>query len=169
MDRIDPDTTGDERTQLVAFLAFQRATLLGKCEGLSPAQLSTTTAASSLHLAGLLKHLALVEHWWFRQVFLDEPEHPVFAEVDWDADRDWEFRTAADDDPAWLRQLYIDVCASSDEVIAGADLDQLSARTGREGQSFSLRWILLHMIEETARHNGHADLVREAVDGATGA
>lgn len=168
MERIEPGTTDGEREQLLAYLAYQRATLLGKCQGLDRQQLSTTTAASSLHLAGLLKHLALVEHWWFRRVFLDEPEHPVFADVDWEANPDWEFRTAADDDPDELRRLYRDVCASSDEVIAAAGLDQLSARTGREGQSFSLRWILLHMLEETARHNGHADLLREAIDGVTG-
>lgn len=169
MDRIDPDPTGDERTQLTQFLDHHRATLLTKAEGLDHAGLTATTAASSLHLAGLLKHLALVEHWWFRRVLDGEPEHPVFADVDWDTDPDWEFRTAADDDPDWLRQLYVEACEASRRAVAAHGLDDRAVRTLRDGTHPTLRWVLLHMIEETARHNGHADLIREAVDGATGA
>ena len=168
MDRTDPDSTADERTMLVQYLDYHRVTLLGKVEGLGRQQLATTTAASSLHLAGLLKHLAFVEHWWFRRVLLGEPEHPVFADVDWDADPDWEFRTAAEDDPAWLVGLYEQACDSSRGAIATLDLDHRAVRPLRNGDHASLRWILLHMLEETARHNGHADLLREAIDGSTG-
>ena len=97
---------------------------------------------------------------------------PPFDAVDWDADPDWEWRTAAEDDPVELRDLY-DGCvrradAAVDEVLAGAGLDTESVRPSREGGAFSLRWILLHMIEEYARHNGHADLIRESIDGETG-
>lgn len=167
--RTDPDASADERTLLTQYLDYQRATLLGKVEGLDRQQLATTTAASTLHLAGLVKHMALVEHTWFRERFLGEPAHPVFADVDWDADPDWEFRTAADEDPSWLVDVYAEVCAASREAVAGADsLDQLAARPLRNGDHPSLRWILLHMLEETARHNGHADLLREAIDGVTG-
>lgn len=170
MERTDPEPAADERTMLSQYLDHHRATLLGKVEGLDRTQLATTTAASTLTLGGLLKHLALVEHWWFCEVFLGEPPHPVFADVDWEADRDWEFNTAANDDPGWLAELYEQACERSREVVDGAaSLDQLSARPGRDGTRFTLRWILLHMLEETARHNGHADLLREAVDGATGA
>jgi uncharacterized damage-inducible protein DinB len=168
MDRIEPDPTGDERTLLTQFLDHHRATLLWKAEGLGRAGLTATTAASSLHPAGLLKHLAGVEHGWFRMVLDGEPEHPVFAEVDWDADPDWEFRTAADDDPDSLRQLYLDACEASRRAVEAHDLDDRAVGTRRDGRHPTLRWILLHMIEETARHNGHADLLREAVDGATG-
>jgi hypothetical protein len=93
-----------------------------------------------------------------------------FADIDWDADPNWEFRTAVDDTPEWLVQRYEQACDRSRAVAAAAaSLDALAA-AGRSqtGEVFTLRWILLHMIEETARHNGHADLLREAVDGATG-
>jgi hypothetical protein len=89
--------------------------------------------------------------------------------VDWDADPDWEFRTAADDEPLDLLRLYADACERSRAATAEVgDLDQVAARPSRSGEPFNLRWIILHMIEETARHNGHADLIRENVDGATG-
>lgn len=171
MERIDPDPTADERTMLLQFLDHHRQTLLGKCEGLDAAGLRATTAASTLTLAGLLKHLALVEHWWFREVLLDHPPHPEFADVDWGADPDWEFHTALDDDPDRLRDLYQQACEASRAAVDSVpSLETLSVRASRRsGEHFSLRWILLHMIEETARHNGHADLLREAVDGVTGA
>lgn len=169
MDRVDPESAADEATMLGQYLDYQRATLLGKVAGLDRTQLATTTAASSLHLAGLLKHLALVEHWWFREVLHGEPPHPVYAHVDWDADPDWEFRTAADDDPAWLVELYTEACRASRAAVAGtASLDQQAVRGRPDGTRPSVRWILLHMLEETARHNGHADLLREAIDGVTG-
>jgi uncharacterized damage-inducible protein DinB len=124
-------------------------------------------------LGGMVKHLALVEDDWFNVVFLGNEEAEVWKGVDWDADRDWEWHTAARDTPEQLRALFDEAVAGSDRVIAGAlageGLDQLSVRDSRNGQSkFSLRWILVHMIEEYARHNGHADLIRESIDGETG-
>jgi uncharacterized damage-inducible protein DinB len=168
--RTDPPDSGPERDQLTAFLDFQRATVLLKTEGLDAAQMGQRLPTSSLTLAGLLNHLALVEDSWFRERFAGLPEHELWAGVDWDADPDWEFRTALDVPPDELRQRYEDACARSREVVAGAEnLDQLSVGTSRRsGQRWDLRWVLLHMIEETARHAGHADLLREAIDGTTG-
>src|SRR5262245_61177169 len=101
---------------------------------------------------------------------------PPFDTVDWDADRDWEWHSAKDDSPEELRRLFDGAVRRSDTVLdaalaSGAGLDSESARTSpREGEGpFSLRWILLHMIEEYARHNGHADLIRQSIDGQTGA
>jgi hypothetical protein len=89
--------------------------------------------------------------------------------VDWDADPDWEFRTAAELTPDQLRDRYRDTIARSRAVVATAgSLDELSVRTGRDEQHWDLRWVLIHLIEETARHAGHADLLREAIDGAVG-
>ncbi|MBA2575271.1 MAG: DinB family protein [Euzebyaceae bacterium] len=170
MERIDPETNADERAALAQFLDYHRATLLGKAAGLDQAQLATTTAASSLHLAGLLKHMALVEDSWFRVTFLGDQPAQWWRDVDWESDPDWEFRTAAKDDPAELRALYQQACERSRAAVDAADsLDQRSVRKSRRrDETFNLRWILLHMIEETARHNGHADLIREAIDGQTG-
>jgi uncharacterized damage-inducible protein DinB len=170
MARRDPDTAGDERTLLTQFLDYHRATLLMKVEGLDRDQMNTTTAASTLTLAALLKHLAVVEDGWLRVTLLGEEPAPWWRHVDEDADPDWDFRTAADDDPANLIALYERACERSREAVASvAALDAVSAgRSRRTGERFSLRWILLHMIEETARHNGHADLLREAIDGVTG-
>jgi uncharacterized damage-inducible protein DinB len=173
--RTDPPENGPEADQLAAFLDFQRATVLLKCEGMSPEQLARAAVPSSeLTLGGLLNHLALVEDWWFRVQFLGEEHVPPWAEVDWDADPDWEFRTAADDSPDELRRLLGEAIANSDQnirhVLDADGLDGLSVRESRHAQEgrFSLRWILLHMIEEYARHNGHADLIRESIDGSTG-
>ena len=168
--RTDPPESGPEVDQLAAFLDFQRETVLLKCEGLTAEQLTQVAVPSSgLTLAGLLNHLALVEDWWFRVRFAGLEHVEPWGSVDWDADPDWEFRTAAELSPEQLRERYRETCARSREVVAAASsLDQLSVRTGRDGQHWDLRWILLHMVEETARHAGHADLLREAVDGTTG-
>jgi uncharacterized damage-inducible protein DinB len=167
--RIDPPQTGTEADQLTAYLDFQRETVLLKTEGLTGEQLARPHPPSSLTLGGLLNHLALVEDSWFRTRFSGLPDDDLWSGVDWDADPDYEFRTAADTGPEELRRRYADACARSREVVAAADgLDQLSVEPRRNGQRFNLRWMLLHLIEETARHAGHADLLREAIDGATG-
>ena len=125
-------------------------------------------------LGGLLKHLALVEDNWFSFVFLGNDDAEVWRDVDWDADRDWEWHTSAQDSPDYLRGLFDEAVAASDviihEALAGPHgLDTTSVRDSRRGEGkFSLRWIVVHMIEEYARHNGHADLLRESIDGQTG-
>jgi uncharacterized damage-inducible protein DinB len=174
LDRTDPPLRGDEVTTLLAFLAFHRATLRARMAGVDAAGLATTVAASTLTLGGLLKHATLVEDHWFSVMLRGrEPAAPWDA-VDWEGDPDWEFRTGATDPLADLLTAYDATLEASDAHIEAAlaegGLDTLSARPSRrEGQGlFSLRWILLHMIEEHARHNGHADLLREAVDGTVG-
>jgi uncharacterized damage-inducible protein DinB len=167
--RRDPDPTGPELDQLTAFLDFQRETILLKAGDLDAGQLSRTLPPSSLTLGGLLNHLALVEDSWFRERFAGLPGDELWRDVDWAADRDFEFRTAKDVDPDELRRRYREACERSREVVASAGtLDQLSAVTGRDGNHWDLRWILIHMIEETARHAGHADLIRESIDGQVG-
>ena len=167
--RPEPENTGPELQQLCAFLDFQRATVLWKAEGLDGEQLSHRHPPSTLTLGGILNHLALVEDHWFQVRFAGLPEREPWASVDWTADRDFEFRTAAGLDPDELRQRYLDACARSREVVDRAEsLDQLSAKPGRDGRHWDLRWVLIHMVEETARHAGHADLLREAIDGEVG-
>ncbi len=157
-----------EREMLGQYLDYQRATMLAKTDGLTRDQLARPHPPSSLTLAGLLYHLALVEETWMEVRFAGRPEREPWAGVDWDADPQWEFRTAATLDPAQVRQRYLDACERSREVAAAASgLDQLSA-AGRDGQHFSLRWVLLDLLAETARHAGHADLIREAIDGQVG-
>jgi Protein of unknown function (DUF664) len=168
--RTDPPDSGSERDLLTAFLDFQRETVLLKTDGLTGEQLAHTLPSSSLTLGGLLNHLALVEDSWFPVRFAGHPDHQLWAGVDWDADPDFEFRTATDLAPEELRARYAEACARSRAVVAAAaSLDDLSVGTSsRTGNRWDLRWVLLHMIEETARHAGHADLLREAIDGTTG-
>jgi len=168
MERQDPQPAADERTTLGQFLDYQRATMLGKAEGLTQEQLTRRLPTSALTLAGLLKHLALVEDDWIQVRFLGRPELEPWASAPWDEDRDWEFHTAEHDDPNELRARYADACERSRQAVASARMDDLSVGTAREGHQWSLRWILTHLIEETSRHNGHADLLREAIDGAVG-
>jgi uncharacterized damage-inducible protein DinB len=167
--RTDPPESGPELDQLTNVLDYQRETILQKTDGLTRDQLAQQLPTSSLTLGGLLNHLALVEDSWFRVRFSGLPDDALWAGIDWDADPDYEFRTAADAEPKELRRRYEAACASSREVVAGAQsLDQLSVEKRLNGTHFDLRWVLLHLIEETARHAGHADLLREAVDGTTG-
>ena len=168
MDRIDPQPAANERIILLEFLDYHRATLLSKTDGLNAVQLSQPIATSTLTLSGLLKHLALVEDDWIQSRFLGLPELEPWASAPWDDDRDWEFHSAQHDDPTELRNLYRAACERSRQAVAGIDLDTLSVGVNRDGQRWNLRWILLHLIEETARHNGHADLLREAIDGTVG-
>ena len=169
--RVDPPLQADESVSLSAFLDFQRATVLRKVESLDKDQLGCAAVpTTTLTLAGLVKHLALVEDSWLQEVFLGRTLPEPWASASFDDDPDWEFHSARDDEPGELIGLYIAAVERSRGVVAAAEsLQQLSVKPGqREDKPFSLRWILLHLIEETARHAGHADLLREAVDGQTG-
>jgi uncharacterized damage-inducible protein DinB len=169
--RTDPPESGPEAAQLSAFLDFQRETVLLKCDGLTAEQLGRAAVPpSSLTLGALLNHLALVEDNWFRVRMLGEEPQPLWQGVDWDADPDAEFAMAASADPDELRERYRTACERSREAVRSiGDLDRLSVAVSRRtGEHFDLRWIMLHMIEETARHAGHADLLREAIDGTVG-
>lgn len=167
--RTDPPQDAGESEQLTAFLTYQRDTLLLKTEGLTREQLGRRLAPSSLTLAGLLHHLALVEERWAVERFAGQPAPEPWAGVDWDATPDFEMDVAPGMEPEELRQRYRLACRRTDEVVAAASgLDQLSVAARPDGGRFSLRWMLLHLLEETARHNGHADLLREAIDGVVG-
>jgi uncharacterized damage-inducible protein DinB len=170
--RPKPPNAGDEAATLVGFLEFQRATFAWKTAGLDATGLQTKVAASSMTLGGMIKHLALVEEYWFSEWLEGRDAGPPWDSVDWDADRDWEWHSAAQDTPEHLRTLWADEVALARtnvaKALADGGLGQLAKRTEPDGEAPSLRWILCHMIEEYARHNGHADLIREAVDGQTG-
>jgi hypothetical protein len=168
-DRVEPTFDLDERAMLTSFLDYHRDTVLWKASGLTREQMAATLPPSSLTIAGLVKHLALVEDTWFTERFAGAGAGQ-WSSIDWDADPDWEFRTALDDEPEALLAMYAAACARSRAVTDGAaSLDDHSVGVDRrEGTPFTLRWILLHMLEETARHNGHLDLLRELADGTAG-
>jgi len=169
VDRTDPPLAGDEKATLVGYLDYHRDTLRLKTAGLNADQLDICLAPSTMTLGGMLKHLAFVEHWWFYCVFEGHEYAEPWASVDWKSDADWDWHSATEDTPEELRAILDDAVASSDEIIGGVnDLGRLSVRAGRAGDPFSMRWILAHMVEEYARHNGHADLIREWIDGEVG-
>jgi uncharacterized damage-inducible protein DinB len=164
-----PPVQGDERATLTAFLDYYRALIVDKASGLSQEQANRALPPSSLTLAGIVHHLAVVEHWWFHEFFTGADRLEPWASVDWEADWDWDFHVAPELELQVILDRYADACARSRRVTdAAGSLDQLSERTDRDGRHRSLRWILVHMIEEVARHAGHADLIRESIDGATG-
>ncbi|MCX5383715.1 DinB family protein [Streptomyces sp. NBC_00083] len=164
--RDEPALDAAERDMLEGWLDYHRETLLQKCSGLTDEQVKRTAVPSSaLTLLGLLRHLAEVERWWFVSVFAGGTQEGVYGT---DEDPDGDFHFGPDDTHAealvtWRREV-----AAAREQAAGHGLDELSVGTARNGRHFSLRWIYTHMIEEYARHNGHADLLREAIDGTTG-
>ena len=167
IERTDPPTTAPEKETLEAFLDYHRATLLMKCDGLSAEQLRThSVPPSNLTLLGMLRHLVEVEIDWFRNVFKGEEIEPIyFGEGRWNDD----FDDLLGAEPAQVLERYHAACEGSRQVVRVASLDDVSKKASqRTGRHFSLRWIMLHMIEEYARHNGHADLLREAIDGSTG-
>jgi hypothetical protein len=169
----EPPLAGDETATLLGSLDRQRATLAWKCGGLDAAGLGATVGASSVTLGGLLKHLALVEDDQFSRKLLGRDPGPPWDTVDWDADPDWDWRSATGDTPGQLMAVWQDAVARSRatvaEALADGGLGQLAAGvTNAQGESPSLRRLLIDMIEEYARHVGHADLIRESVDGLTG-
>jgi uncharacterized damage-inducible protein DinB len=170
--RPEPPPAADEAATLVGFLDYQRATFEWKSSGLDAAGLAATIGASSMTLGGMLKHLALNEDSWFSERLAGRPPEPPWNTVDWDADPDWEWHTAAGDSPERLREIWRDAVTRSRariaEALAEGGPGQLARQSWPDGRAPSLRWILCHMIEEYARHNGHADLIRESLDGQTG-
>lgn len=162
----------DELTALTQFLDSHRAIFVDKVAGLNAEQLAARPISSSaMTLGGMIKHLAVVEDSWFQDDLLGNGLGEPWASAPWDDDVDWEWHSAADDTPEELRALYHEACARSRAAVESlsGDLDHLAVAVDeRTGEPYSLRWILLHMIEETAQHNGHADLMREAIDGGTG-
>jgi len=173
--RIDPPLTASEVDTLRGYLDYHRDTLRMKTDGLGPEELARLHPPSTLTLGGLLKHAALNDDWWFVRVLEGRETEPDWVPAGvFDHDDDWELTSAATDDPDELRRIFdasrAGADAAIDRALANNGLDTLSVVTSRReaGQAFSLRWILLHMIEEYARHNGHADLIREAIDGVVG-
>ena len=166
-ERLDPPLEADERATLTAFLDFQRATLALKCEGLTDDELrQRAMPPSSLSLLGLVRHMAEVERNWFRAVLGGEEMATIFAPgLDWEpAFRDVD----AADVPEAFRAWHAE-CDHARLLVAVAPSFDVSGVRGPSGSlRFSLRWVMTHMIEEYARHNGHADLLRERLDGSTG-
>jgi len=170
--RREPPIDGDENSTILGFLDYQRATLEWKCNGLDTQGLGATIHPSTMTLGGLLKHMAWVEHHWFSGMLLARPSSAPWNEVDWAADSAWEWHSSSTDTPDELRELWNESVdrsrAAVCEALASGGIGQQARKPGHAGQAPSRRWIVGHTIEEYARHNAHADLLREAVDGVTG-
>jgi len=167
--RVDAPTTGPELATLTGFLGWHRDTLELKCSGLDAAALARRAVEpSSLSLLGLVRHMADVERSWFRRVMAGQDAPPLFYSAQ---DRDGDFDNVRADPAlvaeAW--QAWREEIAFADEFVAAApSLDLVGELRHKWHGTVSLRWVLNHMIEEYARHNGHADLLRERIDGAVG-
>jgi uncharacterized damage-inducible protein DinB len=165
VERADPDRIAAERKALEQWLDFHRETLLAKCAGLTAEQLKLRAVPpSSLSLLGLVRHMSDVERGWFRQCAAGEDVPDLyFTEADHDADfNDIQAADAEADLDTYRREI-----AAARAAVVGKDLDDVVSHPQASAER-DIRWIYLHMIEEYARHNGHADLIRECVDGVTG-
>ena len=167
-----PPMAGSEIETLVGGLERNRRTFAWKCRGVDAEGMRRTVGASTMTLGGLVKHLALVEDEYLtRQLTGAATLSAPFDAVDFDADPDWEWRTAADDDPATLFALWESCVARSRENLAAAYADGADAHSrtpGADGEPPTLRRLMVDLIEEYARHTGHADLIRESIDGLVG-
>jgi uncharacterized damage-inducible protein DinB len=163
--RIETPTQGDEKAMLLGFLDYHRATLRWKCEDLTPEQLAARAVpTSTLSLLGIVRHLAEVERSWFG--YLEKNRRPGIYYTDAEPDLDFDGAVA---DPDVVAEAWTTWQAEVDHAGDVAQRTPLDLTfTYRTGEVMSHRWTLLHMIEEYSRHNGHADLLREAIDGATG-
>lgn len=166
VERTEADRIAGEQTSLQQWLDFHRATLLAKCSGLTAAQLKTRAVPpSALSLLGLVRHMTEVERWWFRMHVGGEdlafPYDPDSTGLDFD---DIEEADAAANLAAYWQEVD-----AADAACTGKDLDLvLPSRGDHPDRTRDVRWVYMHMIEEYARHNGHADLLREVIDGVTG-
>jgi uncharacterized damage-inducible protein DinB len=161
--RVDPPFQAEERAMLDSWLEYQRATLVWKCDGLTDEQLrERSVPPSTMSLIGLVRHMAEVERNWFRRVLSGEDAPGLYYS---DADPDGDFDNVATATRADAFATWQAECDNARVVAARMELGDVGMRRGEE---VSLRWVLVHMIEEYARHNGHADLIRERIDGAVG-
>ncbi len=171
--RPEPPLAGDETATLVGFLERQRATFAWKSGGLDEAGLRATHPPSTMTLGGMLKHLARFEDDMSTEWLRGLAQLPPWDAVDWESDHDWDWRTAGEETPEQLYGRWRDAAARSRALFAEALADGGPGRQGTiaarpDIELPTLRYILLNMIEEYARHNGHADLIRESVDGLVG-
>src|ERR671916_486352 len=169
----EPPLAGDETATLLGSLERQRRTFAWKCGGLDGAGMRATVGASTITLGGLLKHLALVEADYFIHRLHGRDPGPPWNSVDWDSDPDWEWRTANEDSADYLVSLWQDAVVRSRSAVAealaeGGLVQLVEGFAGERDGSPSLRRVLVDLIEEYARHTGHADLIRESIDGLTG-
>jgi uncharacterized damage-inducible protein DinB len=165
-DRVGPPTAGSEREMLRAFLDYHRATLARKCAGLDDGQLRRRSMPpSTLTLLGLVRHLAEVERAWFRRVFEDHDAPLVWSdEIDFQAAYDASGASRAEAFPAWEAEVE-----NSRRIEQAAQSLDVVGHQPRWGEDVSLRMVMLHVLLEYGRHNGHADLIREGIDGTVGA
>jgi hypothetical protein len=164
VERTEGPLTGDERAMLQGFLDWHRATLLYKCTGLTGAQLAERAAPpSTLSLLGLIRHLTKVERTWFRRRVAGEAVAPLFQA---DGRRDVDFDDLDPEAAAADYGRFVEECKLANAAVVGASLDDTFVL---DGEPHSLRLVYLHLIQEYARHNGHADLLRQRIDGVTGA
>jgi hypothetical protein len=164
--RTEPPLVADERTALAGWLDYHRATLLWKCAGLTGDQLvARPIQPSSLSLLGLVRHMAEVERGWFRRRFSGQSDLALIYSSDDFPDGDFDLTDPASAEADFA--TFAAEVAAADEAARGHSLDETFVHD-RTGDTFDLRWIYIHMIEEYARHNGHADLIRELIDGVTG-
>ncbi len=161
----DPPDMGAELTTLLGFLERQRATFAWKSGGLDADRLRSSLGSSTMTLGGMLKHLARFEDDMSTEWLNGQPQLAPWDAVDWDADHDWDWQTAAGDDPEELYRRWQDAVNRSRDLFAEAVANR---DEGRPAEAPSVSYILINMIEEYARHNGHADLIRESVDGLVG-
>ena len=165
MARVQPPYAADEREMLIAFLDYQRESVLMKLDGLNEEQARFEPTQTSNAIISLVQHLGFVENWWFRVCFAGEADAYLYPEDDLDAD----FRVADDRRIDEVVAFYRSECEIANRIVREApSLDDAARFTKRTDGVPTLRWILNHMIEETARHAGHADITRELIDGSTG-
>lgn len=164
-ERLDPPEIAPESETLPAFMDYQRASVFVKVRGLDRDAAVRRLVPSETTILGVVKHLAYVEAWWFQDIFSGRAVAYPWTDEDPDAD----FRIEDHDTVESVMELYDGMTRESRAITARAGLDDVTARVHpRRKTAFSLRWILLHMIEETARHLGHMDILREQIDGGTG-
>ena len=170
--RAEPPVAGTEVDTLLGSLERQRATFAWKVGGLDSSGLQAKIGASAITLGGLVKHLAWVERSYFVWRLLGQDPGEPWNTIDWEADPDWDWRSAADDTPDELYALWQDSVERSRvavaEALATGGVDQPIRYTSAGGRTPSLRRMLIDLIEEYARHVGHADLIRESIDGLVG-
>ncbi len=166
MTRTDTPAAWDERTMLLTFLDYTRDTAVAKCEGLAAEHAGAAPLATSplMSIGGVLSHIRWVEHSWIENRFVGGPDLGPWT----DDEPDREFTVGAEMPIGQLLSEYAGQRARTDAIIAGLDLDDRSQAPFRTGEHPTLRWVILHLIEENARHNGHLDILRELADGVTG-